>query len=262
MAQSLGRLITAGGSHPPLHLEDLITRVQQQRGLTLAPEQTKAVAAALMDKVLVITGGPGTGKTTIVSCILDLYQGLGARVLLMAPTGRAAKRLSETTGMTATTIHRALEFSPQTGGFRRGPAEPLKAEVVVVDETSMVDTLPDVPPAAGGARHGPPHPGGGRPPTPGRGPGKHPQRPDRLRSRQSGPPHPHLPSGQREPHRGERPPHQSGGIPLSAPRSSAKTTSSFWNWIMPRPSRPGSWTWWPRNCPGAATGWTPYETSR
>jgi len=141
VAQSLGRLLTAGGSHPPLHLEDLIIRVQQQRGLTLAPEQTAAVAAALTDKVLVITGGPGTGKTTIVSCILDLYQGLGARVLLMAPTGRAAKRLSETTGMTATTIHRALEFSPQTGGFRRGPAEPLKAEVVVVDETSMVDTF-------------------------------------------------------------------------------------------------------------------------
>ena len=72
----------------------------------------------------------------------------------MAPTGRAAKRLSETTGMAATTIHRALEFSPQTGGFRRGPAEPLKAEVVVVDETSMVDTflmyhlLRAVPPAA------------------------------------------------------------------------------------------------------------------
>jgi exodeoxyribonuclease V alpha subunit len=154
VAQSLGRLLTAGGSHPPLHLEDLIDRVQQQRGLVLAPDQVEAVAAALKDKVLVITGGPGTGKTTIVSCILDLYQGLGARVLLMAPTGRAAKRLSETTGMAATTIHRALEFSPQTGGFRRGPAEPLKAEVVVVDETSMVDTflmyhlLRAVPPVA------------------------------------------------------------------------------------------------------------------
>lgn len=140
VAQSLGRLATAVGGNPPLHIEDLIIRVQRQRGLTLAPEQTAAVAAALKDKVLVITGGPGTGKTTIVSCILDLYQGLGARVLLMAPTGRAAKRLSETTGMTATTIHRALEFSPQTGGFRRGPAEPLRAELVVVDETSMVDT--------------------------------------------------------------------------------------------------------------------------
>jgi exodeoxyribonuclease V alpha subunit len=139
VAQSLGRLLTSAGSHPPLHLEDLIARVQQPRGLTLSPEQGAAVAAALKDKVLIITGGPGTGKTTIVSCILDLYQGLGARVLLMAPSGRAAKRLSETTGMAATTIHRGLEFSPQTGGFRRTPADPLKAEVVVVDETSMVD---------------------------------------------------------------------------------------------------------------------------
>jgi exodeoxyribonuclease V alpha subunit len=141
VAQSLGRLMTASGSHPPLHLEDLITRVQQERGLALSDEQAAAVGAALTDKVLIITGGPGTGKTTIISCILDLYQGLGARVLLMAPTGRAAKRLSETTGLTATTIHRGLEFSPQTGGFRRGPADPLKAEVVVVDETSMVDTF-------------------------------------------------------------------------------------------------------------------------
>jgi len=139
VAQSLARLLTAAGSHPPLHLEDLIARVQQPRGLTLSPEQSEAVAAALKNKVLIITGGPGTGKTTIVSCILDLYQGLGARVLLMAPTGRAAKRLSETTGLAATTIHRGLEFSPQTGGFRRSPADPLKAEVVVVDETSMVD---------------------------------------------------------------------------------------------------------------------------
>jgi exodeoxyribonuclease V alpha subunit len=140
VAQSLGRLLTAPGSHPPLHLDDLIARVQQQRRLALSPEQAGAVAAAFQDKVLIITGGPGTGKTTIVSCILDLYQGLGARVLLTAPTGRAAKRLSETSGMAAATIHRALEYSPQTGGFRRTPADPLKAEVVVVDETSMVDT--------------------------------------------------------------------------------------------------------------------------
>jgi exodeoxyribonuclease V alpha subunit len=140
VAQSLGRLLTAAGGQPPLHLEELIGRVQGQRRITLSSEQTAAVAAALTEKVLIITGGPGTGKTTIVSCILDLYQGLGARVLLMAPTGRAAKRLSEATGMAAATIHRALEFSPQTGGFRRSPADPLKAEVVVVDETSMVDT--------------------------------------------------------------------------------------------------------------------------
>jgi exodeoxyribonuclease V alpha subunit len=141
VAQALGRLATARGASPPLHLDDLVAQVQRGRGLELSPEQAEAVTAALKEKILIITGGPGTGKTTIVSCILDLYQGLGARVLLMAPTGRAAKRLSETTGAPAATIHRALEFSPQTGGFRRNPAEPLRAEVVVVDETSMVDTF-------------------------------------------------------------------------------------------------------------------------
>ncbi|MCX5892463.1 MAG: ATP-dependent RecD-like DNA helicase, partial [Deltaproteobacteria bacterium] len=139
VAQALGRLATTPGGAPPLHLEDLVSQVQARQHLELAEEQARAVTAALKEKLLVITGGPGTGKTTIISCILDLYLGLGARVLLMAPTGRAAKRLSETTGAPATTIHRALEFSPQTGGFKRGPAEPLKAEVVVVDETSMVD---------------------------------------------------------------------------------------------------------------------------
>jgi exodeoxyribonuclease V alpha subunit len=140
VAQSLGRLCLAPGASPPLHLEDLVTQVQATRRIQLSAEQAAAVAASLREKVLIITGGPGTGKTTIVSCILDIYQGLGARVLLMAPTGRAAKRLSETTGAPAATIHRALEFSPQVGGFRKNAAEPLKADLVVVDETSMVDT--------------------------------------------------------------------------------------------------------------------------
>ena len=139
VARSLGRLATTPGGVPPLHLEELLSQVQRRRRLELSAEQAQAVTAALKEKILIITGGPGTGKTTIISCILDLYLGMGARVMLMAPTGRAAKRLSEATGAPAATIHRALEFSPQTGGFKRGPAEPLKAEVVVVDETSMVD---------------------------------------------------------------------------------------------------------------------------
>ena len=139
VSRMLGGLLAAPGATPPLHIEDLVALVQKNRGLELAPEQAAAVAAALKEKVLVITGGPGTGKTTIVSCILDLYRGLGSKVLLMAHTGRAAKRLGEATGGEATTIHRALEFSPQTGGFKRCPTDPLKAQVVVVDETSMVD---------------------------------------------------------------------------------------------------------------------------
>jgi exodeoxyribonuclease V alpha subunit len=140
VAQMVGRLALTPGSAPPLHLEDLVGQVQKYRGIELSAEQARAVAAALKEKVLIITGGPGTGKTTIISCILDLYRGLGAKVLLMAPTGRAAKRLSETTGAEASTIHRALEFSPQTGGFKRTPADPLKAQAIVVDEMSMVDT--------------------------------------------------------------------------------------------------------------------------
>jgi exodeoxyribonuclease V alpha subunit len=140
VARDLGSLRTAPAMPAPLNLEDLIGRVQEERGLTLSEEQAHAVALALREKLVVITGGPGTGKTTIVSCILDLYRTVGARVLLMAPTGRAAKRLSEATGAEAATIHRALEFSPQLGGFKRNASEPLKAEAIVVDEMSMVDT--------------------------------------------------------------------------------------------------------------------------
>ncbi len=140
VARALSLLKLMAAPPPPLHLQDLLDQVQQERRLELSPEQAQAVAAAFKEKTLIITGGPGTGKTTIISCILDTYRHLGARVLLMAPTGRAAKRLSETTGAEAKTIHRALEFSPQDGGFRRNAAEPLNADVVVVDEMSMVDT--------------------------------------------------------------------------------------------------------------------------
>jgi len=154
VARDLGRLKTTSALPAPLHLEDLIKQVQEERGLELSEEQARAVALALREKVVIITGGPGTGKTTIVSCILDLYRRLGAKVLLMAPTGRAAKRLSEATGADAATIHRALEFSPQLGGFRRNAAEPLRADAIVVDEASMVDIflmyhlLKAVPPPA------------------------------------------------------------------------------------------------------------------
>jgi exodeoxyribonuclease V alpha subunit len=154
VARLLSRLYLTPAPMAPLNFPELLERVQNRRGLKLSPEQAQAVTAAFREKILIITGGPGTGKTTIISCILDLYRGLGARVALMAPTGRAAKRLSETTGAEAKTIHRALEFSPQEGGFRRNAAEPLKAEVIVVDEMSMVDNylmyhlLKAVPPAS------------------------------------------------------------------------------------------------------------------
>jgi exodeoxyribonuclease V alpha subunit len=110
-------------------------------GLDLANQQRRAVEAALRDPVVVITGGPGVGKTTIVKAIVHLARLGHRRVALAAPTGRAAKRLSEATAMEATTIHRLLEFQPQSGTFARGRENPLDTDVLVVDEASMVDTL-------------------------------------------------------------------------------------------------------------------------
>jgi exodeoxyribonuclease V alpha subunit len=113
--------------------------VRGRLNFSLAPQQEEAVRLALGEKVVVVTGGPGTGKTTLVRAILAIYEHIGARVCLGAPTGRAAKRLSETTGRPAATIHRLLEVSPRTGGFQRNERKPLAADLVIIDETSMMD---------------------------------------------------------------------------------------------------------------------------
>ncbi|MCG6862547.1 MAG: ATP-dependent RecD-like DNA helicase [Chromatiaceae bacterium] len=113
--------------------------VQQHTGLELSGSQRDAVAAAINGKVAIITGGPGVGKTTVVNSILRILRAKGVAVLLCAPTGRAAKRLSESTGVVAKTIHRLLEFDPQTMGFKRDQYRPLETDLVVVDEASMVD---------------------------------------------------------------------------------------------------------------------------
>ena len=115
--------------------------VEQRTGLTLADSQQAAVRLALLAKVLVITGGPGVGKTTIINAILRILAAKAVRLLLCAPTGRAAKRMSESTGLEAKTIHRLLEVDPRGGGFRRGPDHPLDCDLLVIDETSMVDIL-------------------------------------------------------------------------------------------------------------------------
>ena len=106
---------------------------------TLADRQREAVGQAVASKALVITGGPGVGKTTIVRAILAILGAKRVRVSLCAPTGRAAKRLAEVTGLEAKTIHRLLEVNPADGRFRRGPSNPLDCDLLVVDETSMVD---------------------------------------------------------------------------------------------------------------------------
>lgn len=102
--------------------------------------QVKAIKAALNSKVLVLTGGPGTGKTTTTLGIIRAYQAVGAKILLAAPTGRAAKRMSEVTGMEAKTIHRLLEMKPAEG-FQRNEDNPLKGDILIVDECSMIDIL-------------------------------------------------------------------------------------------------------------------------
>jgi exodeoxyribonuclease V alpha subunit len=94
-----------------------------------------------LSKVLVITGGPGVGKTTIVNSILRILAAKGVRLSLCAPTGRAAKRMTEATGFEAKTIHRLLEVDPKGGGFKRGSDNPLECDLLVVDETSMVDVM-------------------------------------------------------------------------------------------------------------------------
>jgi exodeoxyribonuclease V alpha subunit len=115
--------------------------IERKTGLSLAESQIAAIRLALLSKVLVITGGPGVGKTTIVNAILRILAAKSVKLLLCAPTGRAAKRMTEATGFEAKTIHRLLEVDPRSGGFKRSAENPLECDLLVVDETSMVDVL-------------------------------------------------------------------------------------------------------------------------
>ncbi|KAF0148204.1 MAG: exodeoxyribonuclease V alpha subunit [Ignavibacteria bacterium] len=104
-------------------------------------EQLEAIRNSLLHKILILTGGPGTGKTTALKGIIDSYKQLGKKIMLAAPTGRAAKRMSEVIGMEAKTIHRLLEYNPEANLFLVNADEPLKADLVVIDEVSMIDTM-------------------------------------------------------------------------------------------------------------------------
>jgi exodeoxyribonuclease V alpha subunit len=133
----------AHGPHPlaEVSVEDMLHWAEQRMKIIFADSQRAAIRAAVTHKLLVITGGPGTGKTTIVRAIIEIFERYQLRVLLTAPTGRAAKRLSESTGREAKTIHRLLEFTPGTREFARNRENPLHVDLLVVDETSMVDIL-------------------------------------------------------------------------------------------------------------------------
>jgi exodeoxyribonuclease V alpha subunit len=119
-----------------------LAEAEDAAGILLAPHQREAVRTALTHRLTVLTGGPGTGKTTTVRTILQLCRKEGHRVLLAAPTGRAAKRLAETTGQEAKTLHRLLEFQPSEGmSFKRNDEFPLEGDLLIVDESSMLDLL-------------------------------------------------------------------------------------------------------------------------
>jgi len=141
VAERLMRLANGVLPWPWIDPEEALPWVEQRIGFSLAESQMAAIRLALMSKVLVITGGPGVGKTTIIRGILRILSAKGIRLALCAPTGRAAKRMTEATGFEAKTIHRLLEVDPRTGGFKRDENNPLDCDLLVVDEASMVDVM-------------------------------------------------------------------------------------------------------------------------
>src|ERR1700737_341059 len=141
MAERLLRLAKGTLPWPYIDPEKALPWIEQKTGLSLAESQVAAIRQALLSKVFVITGGPGVCKTTIVNSILRILAAKGVSLSLCAPTGRAAKRMTEATGFEAKTIHRLLEVDPRTGGFKRGSDNPLECDLLVVDETSMVDVM-------------------------------------------------------------------------------------------------------------------------
>ena len=138
IAVRIRMLCEGSAAYPPINVKKAIEWCQEKTGKALAPTQREALMRALTSRVMVITGGPGVGKTTLVNAILMILRAKRVKCLLCAPTGRAAKRLTETTGLEAKTIHRLLEVLP-TGAFNRNERNRLEADIVVVDEMSMVD---------------------------------------------------------------------------------------------------------------------------
>jgi exodeoxyribonuclease V alpha subunit len=141
VVHSIHRLSALPCSPPDLDLDLAISETEKDQGLSFSTLQKEAIRRSFASKLLIITGGPGTGKTTIIRAVVDIFDKWGREVLLAAPTGRAAKRLSEATGREARTIHRVLEFRPKTGTFKRSERTPLRGEALILDEVSMVDVL-------------------------------------------------------------------------------------------------------------------------
>ncbi|MEY3368284.1 MAG: exodeoxyribonuclease alpha subunit [Bacteroidota bacterium] len=141
IAAELRRLASGNSPLRTVNPEAAISWASSNLNISLADNQQKAVATSLSEKVHIITGGPGTGKSTITKVILQITRNLTSSILLAAPTGRAAKRLSEITGLKAATIHSLLEYDFSIGGFRRNKDNPLDCDLLIADEASMIDTV-------------------------------------------------------------------------------------------------------------------------
>ncbi|MGA2139253.1 MAG: ATP-dependent RecD-like DNA helicase [Verrucomicrobiia bacterium] len=139
VATKIHELHAAPLTLPSIDLDKALVWVQQKTGVELAAAQQNAIKTAITSKICVITGGPGVGKTTIVNSIVKILQAKNSKVLMAAPTGRAAKRMSEATGAPAQTIHRLLKYEPHEGGFTHNERHPLKGDIIIIDEVSMLD---------------------------------------------------------------------------------------------------------------------------
>lgn len=141
IAQRLKHLTETPKSIRKIDTGKAIDWVQEQLTIELAGKQIQAIQCAVQEKVMIITGGPGTGKTTIINAILKIFSKLKVPILLAAPTGRAAKRMTEATGHEAKTIHRMLEYSPRKGGVQKNEHNRLRCHLMIIDEASMIDTV-------------------------------------------------------------------------------------------------------------------------
>ena len=141
IASNLYRIKKTAKSVREIDTTKAMNWIRDQINITLAQKQAHAVEKSLTQKILIITGGPGTGKTTIINAIIRIFKKAGAKILLAAPTGRAAKKMSEATWENARTIHRMLDYSMKEGGFKKNNNNPLKCDVLIIDEASMIDTV-------------------------------------------------------------------------------------------------------------------------
>ena len=140
IAEHIDQLNKSPSSWPGIQSDKAVTWAQERAGFDFAPEQAAAVKACLDHKIVIITGGPGTGKTTILRAVVDILRAKKVKLQLGSPTGRAAQRLSQSTGMSAQTLHRMLKFEPAAGGFQANEDKPLSGQCFIIDEASMLDT--------------------------------------------------------------------------------------------------------------------------